>query len=71
MEQGTNNSTFRRRDRQVSPETRQKISASLKNRPKTDLHKQHISDGQKAAWKKIPVHYEDGQSGYVESGDIV
>lgn len=72
MEQNMNNSNaYQRKDRQVSPETRQKISAALKNHPKTDIHKQHISMGQKAAWAKIPVRYDDGQTGYVENGIIV
>ena len=67
--------TYLRKDRSVSPETRHKIRNALKNRPKSDEHKQHISNALKADtggyWSKIPVHYDDGQTGYVERGDIV
>jgi len=66
---------YLRKDRSVSPETRMKISNALKNRPKSEEHKQHISQSLKADtggyWSKIPVHYDDGQTGYVERGDIV
>lgn len=72
MEQQKN---YKRQDRSVSPETRQKISKALKNRPKSAEHKQHISQSLKADtggyWSKIPVHYEDGQTGYIERGDLV
>ena len=67
--------TYLRKDRSVSPETRQKISNALKNRPRSDEHKQHISNALKADTvvylSKIPVHYDDGQTGYGERGDIV
>lgn len=71
MENNTITNPYQRKDRQVSPETRAKISNALKNRPKSDLHKQHISQGQKEAWKKIPVRYDNGQTGFIERGEIV
>lgn len=48
------NKTYKRTSREVSSETRQKISQALKGRTHSLETRQKISDGQKAAWAKIP-----------------
>lgn len=45
---------YKRQTREVSQETRQKISNALKGRTQSPQTRQKISDGQKAAWAKIP-----------------
>lgn len=43
-----------RQFRQLDDQTKQKISRSMVNRPKSDLHKANISKGLKAYWQNIP-----------------
>lgn len=43
-----------RQFRQLDDTTKQKISRSMVNRPKSDLHKANISKGLKAYWEKVP-----------------
>lgn len=45
---------YKRTSREVSDETRKKISQALKGRTHSLETRQKISDGQKAAWAKIP-----------------
>lgn len=45
---------YKRTNREVSPETRQKISQSLKGRSKSYSHRTHISQGVKTYWEQIP-----------------
>lgn len=59
---------YKRIDRQVSPETRQKISQSLRGRSKSYSHRTHISQGVKNYWEQIP-RVED--SGSTTIDDIV
>lgn len=62
---------YKRKDRSVSPETRRKISNALKNRSKSEVHKQHISDALKAEtggyWSHIPKS-NNHTTGYIEKG---
>lgn len=51
------------RSRALSPETKQKISQALSNRPKSPEHKQHISDTMKTLWSTVPPKEEDGDNG--------
>lgn len=69
MEQNKN---YKRKYREMDDKTKQKISASLTGRPKTDQHKQNISNGLKAMWEKIP-HRPEGNEGddYISTGKIV
>lgn len=46
--------------RDLDDSTKQKISASLKNRKKSLTHCQAISNGMKEYWKNIP--YRDGKN---------
>ena len=44
----------KRQFRELSPETRAKISQSLKGRSKSYSHTQNISKAMKSYWKTIP-----------------
>ena len=61
--------TYKRQDRSVSPETRAKISQSLRGRRKSLTHCQNIAQGVKNYWEQIPVKHED--DGNVTMDDIV
>ena len=50
---------YRRQYRELSDETKQKISNSSRNRPKSDQHKQHISQGMKDYWQNVPNRPDD------------
>lgn len=45
---------YKRQSREVSPDTRQKISAALRGRSKSQTHKDNISKGLTNYWKQIP-----------------
>lgn len=49
-----------KRTREVPPEVRQKISASLRGRKKSFTHCQNISAGLKRMWDSIPKNDDDG-----------
>ena len=50
---------YKRQYRELSDETKQKISNSSRNRPKSDQHKQHISQGMKDYWQNVPNRPND------------
>lgn len=60
---------YKRQDRTVSPETRSKISASLRGRKKSYTHCQNISNGLKKMWQQIPPRQDTG--GTVTMDDIL
>lgn len=41
------------RTREMSPETKSKISRALTNRPKSAEHRQHISNSMKNLWNTV------------------
>ena len=43
-----------RRERELSDETKRKISESMKGRKRTDEERKKISDGMKRYWESIP-----------------
>lgn len=45
---------YKRQCRQMSDETKQKISQSLKGRSKSFSHVEHIKKGLRNYWKNIP-----------------
>ena len=45
---------YKRQTREVSPDTRQKISQALRGRNKSATHKDNISKGLTNYWKQIP-----------------
>ena len=40
--------------RELDDEVKQKISMSSRNRPKSEIHKQHISQGMIEYWQTVP-----------------
>ena len=46
--------TYKRQYREQEPETKQKISAALKGRHKSDTHKANISKSMIEYWKDVP-----------------
>ena len=70
MEQNKN---YKRKYREMDDKTKQKISASLTGRPKSDQHKQNISTGLKNMWKTIPHKLQNDDEGddYISTGRIV
>lgn len=60
---------YKRQDRSVSPETRAKISQTLRGRSKSLTHCQNISQGVKNYWEQIPKRKDDG--GTVTMADIL
>ena len=68
---------YKRTSKSPSPETRQKISQSLKGRMKSDITKSRISDSLKQYWDN-PSNFPDDierkegtGNGWIETGDIV
>lgn len=66
--------TYKRQFRELSDETRQKISMANKNRPKSETHKQHISQAMKDYWSRIPSRNTEtvtcqGEGGYKNDAD--
>lgn len=51
------------RSRALSPETKQKISKALANRPKSAEHRQHISNSLKNLWNTVPPKKDDDING--------
>lgn len=43
-----------RQFRELADETKEKIRQSTANRPKSEDHKSHISQGMKKYWKSVP-----------------
>ena len=50
---------FKRKYRELDDETKQKISNSSRNRPKSEQHKEHISQGMHNYWKTVPHRPEN------------
>ena len=55
---------YKRQDRSVSPETRQKISQSLKGRSKSFTHRTHIAQALVRYWGQIEPKKEEGTITY-------
>lgn len=54
--------------RKLSDETKQKISASMKNRSKSPTHRENISKGLKSYWEGIP---DEDNTDFTSTGRIV
>lgn len=50
---------YKRQFRELDQETKQKISDSSRNRPKSDEHKKRISQGMIKYWETVPHRPED------------
>ena len=51
---------YKRQYRELSDETKEKISAANRNRPKSEMHRQHISQAMKDYWAKVPHRPSSG-----------
>lgn len=58
----------KRQYRECPDEVKQRISATLRGRSKSDSHKQHISQGLKDYWKGVPSRET---TNYTSTGRIV
>lgn len=56
------NQPYKRQYRQLEDETKQKISASSRNKPKTEEHKEHIRQGMERYWQTVPDRPTTGQT---------
>ena len=52
-------SNYKRQYRELDKATKQKISDSSRNKPKTDEHKQHIRQGMLRYWASVPHRPND------------
>lgn len=50
---------YKRQYRELDQETKQKISDSNRNKPKSDEHKKHISQGMIKYWETVPHRPND------------
>ena len=50
---------YKRQYRELTPETKKKISNSNKNKPKSDMVKQKISQGMLKYWASVPHRPEN------------
>ena len=52
--------TYKRQYRELSDETKEKISQANRNRPKSEAHREHISQSMKKYWEQIPHRPDSG-----------
>jgi hypothetical protein len=55
-------SEYKRQFRDLSDETKMKISLANKGKKKSDIHKQHISQGMLDYWKDVPSKPMSGET---------
>lgn len=53
---------YKRQYREIDDETKQKISFSSRNKPKSEQHKQHISQAMVDYWQTVPHRPEDNNN---------
>ena len=61
------NTTQKRQYRQMSDQTKQKISMAMKGRSKSFTHKENISQGMRDYWKQIPNKPVTSESSSISS----
>ncbi len=59
------NQPYKRQYRQLDDETKQKISASSRNKPKSEEHKEHIRQGMLQYWETVPDRPENNDEFYL------
>lgn len=57
---------YKRLYRELDDETKQKISNSTRNRPKSEQHKEHISQSMQKYWETVP-HRPDNDTTGIEN----
>ena len=58
-EKRKNMKKYKRQYRQLSDETINKIRISMRNKPKTEIHKRHIQQSMLRYWNSVPNKPED------------
>lgn len=53
---------YKRQYREIDDTTKQKISISSRNKPKSETHKQHIRQGMIDYWQGVPSRPESGDT---------
>ena len=53
MKKLKNMKQYKRKYRQLSDETKNKISTSTRNKPKSEIHKQHIQQSMLRYWRSV------------------
>ena len=53
---------YKRQYRQIDDETKLKISLTSRNKPKSELHKQHISQGMEEYWRTVTNRPDDNDN---------
>ena len=53
---------YKRQYRQIDDETKLKISLTSRNKPKSELHKQHIRQGMEEYWRTVPNRPDDNDN---------
>ena len=56
------NTTYKRQYRELSQETKDKISNAQKNKPKSTDHKLHISQAMTKYWQSVPNKPNDDKT---------
>ena len=62
---------YKRQYRELPEETKDKISAANRNRPKSAAHKQHISQAMTAYWATVPSRENSGNSPTYQGGEVI
>lgn len=53
---------YKRQYRQIDDETKMKISQTSRNKPKSEQHKLHISQGMEEYWRTVPNRPDDNDN---------
>ena len=64
------NQQYKRQYRELEDDVKEKISQYSKNKPKSEDHKQHISQAMTKYWQTVP-HKPSGEAPSVTNGQIV
>ena len=64
------NQQYKRQYRELEDDVKEKISKSSKNKPKSEEHKEHISQAMTQYWLTVP-HKPSGDEPSVTTGEIV
>lgn len=61
---------YKRQYRQLSDETKNKISTSVKNKPKSEIHKRHIQQSMLRYWSTVENKPKDlSMNDYLKGND--
>lgn len=57
-----NMNNYKRQYRQIDDTTKTKISLTSRNKPKSEQHKLHISQGMEEYWRTVPNRPDDNDN---------